>query len=94
MLAVHLEMAYFLDTNAFINALRQFANRRGEPHSFYSDNGSNLFGGCQELKRSIRDLNRDVIKEQMKEQQIRWHFNPLYVSHMGGIRVRVIRSLP
>ena len=93
MRAVHVEMAYSLDTDAFINALRRFVNRRGKPHSFYSDNGSNFFGGCQELKRSIRDLNQDVIEERMKQQEIRWHFNPPYASHMGGIWERVIRSL-
>ena len=64
-------MANSLDTDAFINALRRFVNRRGKPHSFYSDNGSNFFGGCQELKRSIRDLNQDVIEERMKQQEIR-----------------------
>ena len=48
--ADHLEMAYSLDTDEFINALRRFVNRRGKSHSFYSDNGSNFFGGCQELK--------------------------------------------
>ena len=93
MRAVHLEMAYSLDTNAFINALRRFVNRRGKPHSFYADNGSKFFGGCQELTRSIQDLNQDVIKERMKQQEIRWHFNPPYASHMGGIWERMIRSL-
>ena len=93
MRTVHLEMAYSLDTNAFVNALRLVINHRGKPHSFYSDNGSNFFRGCHELKRSIRDLNQDVIEERMKQQEMRWHFNPPYASHMSGIWERVIRFL-
>ena len=85
MRAVHLEVGFSLETDAFINVLRRFINRRGKPHMFYSDNGTNIVGGYKELRRSLQELNQSVIEEQPKQQQIRWNFNPPYASHMGGI---------
>ena len=93
MRAVHLEVGFSLETDAFINALRRFINRRGKPHMFYSDNGTNIVGRYKELRRSLQELNQSVIEEQLKQQQIRWNFNPPYASHMGGIWERVIRSI-
>ena len=93
MRAVHLEVGFSLETDAFINVLRRFINRRGKPHMFYSDNGTNIVGGYKELRRSLQELDQSVIEEQLKQQQIRWNFNPPYASHMGGIWERVIRSI-
>jgi len=93
MRAVHLELSYSLDTDAFINALRRFISRRGKPNTFYSDNGTNLIGGCQELRKSVRDLNQDVIEKRLKQEEIRWKFQCPYASHFSGIWERVIRSI-
>ena len=93
MRAVHLEMSYSLDTDAFINALRRFISRRGNPHTIYSDNGTNLVGGYLELKRSLKDLDQSTISDHLNRKEIRWRFNPPYASHMGGIWERVIRSI-
>ena len=93
MRAVHLEMSYSLDTDAFINAFRRFISRRGNPHTIYSDNGTNLVGGYLELKRSLKDLDQSTISDHLNRKEIRWRFNPPYASHMGGIWERVIRSI-
>ena len=93
MRAVHLEMSYSLDTDAFINALCRFISRRGNPHTIYSDNGTNLVGGYLELKRSLKDLDQSTISDHLNRKEIRWRFNPPYASHMGGIWERVIRSI-
>ena len=93
MRAVHLEVGFSLETDAFINVLRRFINRRGKFHMFYSDKGTNIVGGYKELRRSLQELNQSVIEQQLKQQQIQWNFNPPYASHMGGIWERVIRSI-
>ena len=76
MRAVHIEMSYFLSTDAFINTLRRFVNRRGKLHAFWSDNGTNLVGGYQELDQS-------KVNEQLRQKEIIWNFNPPLASHMG-----------
>ena len=93
MRAVHLEVGFSLETDAFINVLRRFINRRGKPHMFYSDNGTNIMRGYKELRRSLQELNQSVIEEQLKQQQIRWNFNPPYASHMGEAE-HVVNSRP
>ena len=48
--AVHIEVAYSLDTDSFINALRRFIARRGKPKEIRSDNGTNFTSAESELK--------------------------------------------
>ena len=40
--AIHLEMAFSLDTDSYIHALRRFIARRGRVAKLWSDNGTNL----------------------------------------------------
>ncbi|XP_065680585.1 uncharacterized protein LOC136094531 [Hydra vulgaris] len=44
--AVHLEMAYNLDTHSFLNAFYRMVNRRGLPLEVLTNNGTNFVGGC------------------------------------------------
>ena len=46
--AFHNEVAYSLDTDSFLNALRRFMNRRGIPKAIYNDNGTNFVDGERE----------------------------------------------
>ena len=39
---IHLEVAHSLDTDSFINAMRRFIARRGQPEEVRSDNGGNF----------------------------------------------------
>ena len=47
--AVHLEMAYSLDVDSFLNALNRMSNRRGVPEEILSDNGTNFVAANKEL---------------------------------------------
>jgi len=47
--AVHLEMAYGLDVDSFLNALNRMMNRRGVPSEIISDNGTNFVAANKEL---------------------------------------------
>ena len=49
--AVHLEMAWGLDTDTFLNAFARFNSRRGVPKEVISDRGTNFVGAVGELKK-------------------------------------------
>ena len=55
--AVHLEVAYGLDTDSFLNALYRMASRRGVPEELFSDNGTNFKGADAELKSLVKELD-------------------------------------
>ena len=77
--AVHLELAYLLDMNSFINAFSRFVDRRGLPQLCYSDNGTNLVAGEQEINRALSQWNEEeLIKkiELLKNQPVEWRFSP------------------
>ena len=94
MRAVHLEISYSLDTDAFINALRRFISRRVNPHTIYSDNGTNLVGGYLELKRSLRDLDQSTIAHRLSRLTLFAEaehivnsrpLTPVILDHEGGV---------
>ena len=92
--AIHLEMAYSLDTSSFLNAFRRFIARRGNVKFIRSDNGTNLTSGCKELKFSIDQWNHPKqIENWMMQNHIKWIFHPPTASHFGGHFEREIRSV-
>ena len=90
--AVHLEIAHSLTTDSFLAAFSRFVSRRGTPEKVYSDNGTNLVAGEQEIRKQIAEWNRTKIDDQMTQNHIIWEFNPPYASHRGGAWERMIRS--
>jgi hypothetical protein len=48
--AVHIEVAYSLTTDSYINALCRFIARRGQVRRMRSDNGTNFIGAERELR--------------------------------------------
>ena len=51
--AVHLEIAYGLDTDSFLNAFSRMVNRCGVPEDIVSDNGTTNFVSSE---RELREL--------------------------------------
>ena len=72
--AVHLEMSYGLDSGSFVKAYKRFIGRRGIPKVILSDNGTNFKGAIKELKNV--EVSGYSIKEELKEDNIQWIFNP------------------
>jgi hypothetical protein len=68
--AVHIEIAYSLDTSSFICALRRFIARRGAAKSVWSDNGTNFVGATNELKKSINALNQCQVEDFLTRRNI------------------------
>ncbi len=91
--AVHLEMAYTLDTDSCINAIRRFICRRGRVSSIRSDNGTNFVGANREMKEYLAALNHNKIQGALIRDGVTWHFNPPVASHHGGVREHLICSV-
>ena len=91
--AIHIEVAKDLSTDAFINAMRRFIARRGNPLCIYRDNGTNFVGAERVLKKSLEAWNQNQIYDHLLQRGIEWHFNPPFASHMGGSWEGLIRSI-
>ena len=91
--AIHIEVLESLDTDSFVNALRRFIARRGQPKSITSDNGGNFVSGNKELTAGLKELSQDKIRATLLGKGIVWKFTPPHSSHMGGIWERQIRSI-
>lgn len=82
MRAIHIEVAPFLDTDFFINALRRFIVRRRQV--LEPDNATNFVGTERELKMAIEQWNQAQVHDVLLQKGIKWSFNPPAGSHHGG----------
>ena len=60
--AVHLEIAYGLETDSFWNAFNRIASRRGIPEEMFSDNGTNFKSADKKLRSLVSELDEDKIQ--------------------------------
>ena len=90
--SVHLEMAYSLDTDSFLNASYRMTSRRGLPQELMSDNGTNFVGVNTELKELISKLDKSKIEKSAANNGIKWHFNPPLGPHFGGVHETMIKA--
>ncbi|XP_065190931.1 uncharacterized protein LOC135821860 [Sycon ciliatum] len=89
--AVHLELAYGLDVDSFLQAYHRFTNRRGTPVEVTSDNGTNFVGANNELRELAEALDVDKLQRSMAQEGTRWHFNPPSGPHFGGAHEALIK---
>jgi len=90
--AVHLEMAYGLDTDSFLNAFYRMASRRGNPVQVISDNGTNFVGANRELKELVNALDKTKIQDSLVNRGVSWKFNPPSAPHFNGLHEILIRA--
>ena len=90
--AVHLEIAFGLDSNSFLNAFYCMVNRRGLPQEMVSDNGGNFVGGDKELRSLVEALDKDKIQKSTIHQGIKCKFNPPLSPHFGGVYEVMIKA--
>ena len=90
---VHIEVTHSLDTSSFLNALRRFIARRGNPLKVRSDNGTNFVSGEKEIRLAIKEWNHQQINQFLLQHNVQWIFNPPGGSHHGGVWERCIRSV-
>ena len=91
--AIHLEIAYSLDTDSFLHATRRFIARRGPPEVVRSDNGGNFLIGEKELRDAVAAWNQQKIHQFLVQLNVKWNFNPPTGSHFGGVWERCIRTV-
>ena len=90
--AVHLELAYGLDVDAFMRAYTRFTSRRGTPLEITSDNGTNFVGAARELKDIVDTMDKNEIRRRTAQDRTKWHFNPPAGPHFGGAHESLIKS--
>ena len=90
--AVHVEIAYSLDTASFLDAFSRMVARRGKPEVMISDNGTNFTSAERELRDLVSTLDQTHIKEQVAHDGIQWRFKLPGGSHHGGILEALIKS--
>ncbi|XP_072025211.1 uncharacterized protein [Amphiura filiformis] len=91
--AVHIEVAHTLDTSSCIDGIRRFIARRGPVKVIHSDNGTNLVGADNELRRALQELDQDQIQNFSTSHTFEWRYNPPAASHHGGVWERQIRTV-
>ncbi|KAK5933229.1 hypothetical protein CgunFtcFv8_004874 [Champsocephalus gunnari] len=79
--AVHIEVAYSLDTDSCINALRRFTSRRGRVAMIRSDNATSSVGAERERREAIGELNRSKVHNARLREGVKWIFHPPRASH-------------
>ena len=80
--AIHLEVAE-----------SRFVARRGTVHTVYSDQRTNLVGGCREMRQALQNLDKNRIVSSTACKGISWNFNPPTASNFGGVWEREIRTI-
>ena len=90
--AVHLEVAYGLDTDSFLNAFFRMVNRRGLPSEVLSDNGTNFVGANRELQELVQQIDKNKVEQKTADRGIKWHFNPPLAPHFGGVHETMIKA--
>ncbi len=90
--AIHIEVAWRLDTDGFLNAFARFTSRRGVPKEMTSDNGTNFVGAVNELKELVAGLDKDKIQRVGGQGNIKWKFNPPAAPHFGGVFEAMVKA--
>lgn len=78
---------------ACIMVLRNFIARRGIPLEMYSDDGTNLVGANNELKKGLENVNFDDLQNHFTNTETKWNFNSPSAPHMGRSWERLIGSV-
>ena len=90
--AVHLQPAYLLSTDSFIQAILRFTARRGNSHLIVSDNGRNSVGASRELITKLNQCDHQKTSDRLIKETIEWKFIPPHASHFGGAWKRLVQS--
>ena len=72
-------------SKSFINTLRRFIWRRGQPEEMRSDKGGNFVRGKKKLRNAVNGWNQSQIHDYLLRCNVKWMFKPPVGSHHGGV---------
>ena len=91
--AVHIEVAFSLTTDSFINAYRRFVSIRGKVNVLRSDCGTNFIGAEREIRHELDGIDNNKVRAHLMKDACEFKFNVPSASHAGGVWERQIRSV-
>lgn len=74
--AVHVELAFSMDTDSFLMCFTRFVKRRGVPYEVVTDNGTNFTAGERELRMAVQALSEEKLRKYFNGLRTNWRFNP------------------
>ena len=90
--SVHLEMAWGLDTDTFLNAFNHSFSRRGIPKELISDRDTYFGCAVDELKKLVSQLDRQKLEKKTAESGVTWRFNPPAAPHFRGAHEAMVKA--
>ena len=88
----HLELAWSLETDGFLQGFTRMVARRGWPRAVLSDNGTNFVGGRNEIRELVAQIDKEKVNLQTSNKGLQWQWNPPVSPHFGGVFERMIQS--
>ena len=88
---MHLEIAFGLDTDSFLNAFFRMTSQRGLPEEMFTDNGTNFKRAGTELRMLLSELDESKINAAVANKGLKWHFNPPLATHFDGAHESMIK---
>lgn len=90
--SIHLEKAYSMTQDSFINAYRRFVSYRGRCSELWCDNGTNLTAGERELREALEQWDEDTLNHYMTDRGTTFHFSPPAGPNFGGAWEKLVAS--
>ena len=91
--AVYLDIANDYSTDGFLQVFRRYCSMRGWPAKIYSDQGTQLVGASNELKRTISQLDWKAIIQYGYCHQTEWNFAPADAQWYNGATEALVKTV-
>ena len=91
--AIHCELATDASAMELLQVLRGFFSYRGYPKLLLSDNGTQMIGAENELKRMIERWDESKLKEFCADRGMKWQFITPLAPHQSGCSEAMVKSV-
>ena len=91
--AIHCELATDASATELLQVLRRFFSYRGYRKLLLSDNGTQMVGADNELKRMIEGWDENELKEFCASRGMKWQFITPLAPHQNGCSEAMVKSV-